>query len=102
MTKRSEACPGLVVESFGGQCPVQAWGTLLGFPFYFRARHEHWSFSVAAEGEDATMSGVPPLLFERVEPWGESEHDAGYMPEEVAADFIVRCARAFVEAQERT
>ena len=66
-----KACPGLVVDYFGGQCPVQAWGTLLGFPFYFRARHAHWSFAVAKVGEDPTMDGVPAFLFKRVERWGE-------------------------------
>ena len=94
-----KACPGLVVDYFGGQCPVQAWGTLLGFPFYFRARHAHWSFAVAKVGEDPTMDGVPPLLFERVERWGKGEFDAGYMLEDVAWKFIVQSARAFVDAR---
>jgi hypothetical protein len=93
-------CPGLVVESFGGVCPVQAWGTLLGFPFYFRARHEHWSFEVEAEHEDPTSDALAQILFQREEAWGEGEHDAGYMPEEVAAEFIVRCAWAFLGARE--
>jgi HEAT repeat protein len=93
-------CPGLVVESFGGVCPVQAWGTLLGFPFYFRARHEHWSFEVEAEHEDPMSDALPQVLFQREEAWGEGEHDAGYMPEEVAADLVVRCAWAFIGARE--
>lgn len=31
----------------GGACPVQGEGTLDGFPIYFRARGEHWAFSIA-------------------------------------------------------
>lgn len=98
MTKWSEACPGLVVEYFDGYCPVQAWGTLLGFPFFFRARHEHWSFSVAELGGDPAMYMGP--LFWRYEPWGDSQFDAGYMPNEVAQDFMLRCAWAFIGARE--
>ena len=70
--------------------PVQAWGTLLGFPFFFRARHEHWSFEV----------DEPGFFFERAEAWGEHQGDAGGMPEEAAADLILRCAWAYIGARE--
>jgi hypothetical protein len=30
-----------------GNCPVQAFGTVLGRDVYFHARHESWSFDVA-------------------------------------------------------
>lgn len=32
----------------GGACPLQGDGVVDGLPWYFRARGEHWSFSVAA------------------------------------------------------
>lgn len=41
--------PGLVIESLGGNCPVQAEGTVDGIPFYFRSRGDEWSFGIGAE-----------------------------------------------------
>lgn len=32
--------------SVGGQCPVQGEGTVDGLSWYFRARHDEWSFEV--------------------------------------------------------
>lgn len=32
----------------GGVCPVQAEGTISGYPFYFRSRGESWSLRVAS------------------------------------------------------
>lgn len=36
-------------EGPSGNCPVQAEGTINGFPFYFRSRGGHWSLSIANE-----------------------------------------------------
>jgi hypothetical protein len=30
-----------------GFAPVQGWGTVRGFSFYFRARHDEWSFAIS-------------------------------------------------------
>ena len=31
-----------------GQCPVQAFGTVNGLPFYFHARFDKWTFAISA------------------------------------------------------
>jgi len=31
-----------------GQCPVQAFGTVNGLPFYFHARFDTWTFAISA------------------------------------------------------
>lgn len=36
------------IERLWGHCPVQAFGTVNGMPFYFRARFNSWVFAVAA------------------------------------------------------
>lgn len=36
-----------------GDCPVQAFGTILGRELYFRARHDGWSFDIA--GHDGNL-----------------------------------------------
>lgn len=36
----------IVFDTIGGQCPVQAEGTIDGHGFYFRARGESWSIQV--------------------------------------------------------
>lgn len=40
---------GVVIDWLGGNCPVQAEGTVDGKPFYFRARGEHWSLGIGGE-----------------------------------------------------
>ena len=37
------------IEAIGGNCPVQAHGTILGTEFYFRARGQSYSLAI---GED--------------------------------------------------
>lgn len=45
----------LFVTSIGGMCPTQAEGTMGGNPFYFRARHGHWTLTVVKPGCDAVL-----------------------------------------------
>ena len=40
-----------------GNCPVQAFGTVLGRELYFRARHEGWSFDVADHAGNLPSDG---------------------------------------------
>lgn len=75
----------LKITYLGGQCPVQAEGTVDGVPFYFRARHRHWTFTAGADPlneDEFYISNV----------YGTGPHDAGYMPEEVALGIIRYCA----------
>jgi len=39
----------IVIEQVGGNCPVQAEGTINGVPFYFRARGKHWALHVGPD-----------------------------------------------------
>lgn len=48
----TEFIPGLKITSAGGMLPFQALGTLHGFPFYFRARHEWATLHLSAPGTD--------------------------------------------------
>lgn len=74
----------------GGLCPVQGEGIVDGLPWYFRARHSSWTFSAAEQ------AGIDPVDvscgfargFNLESPYGDGPHDAGYMPDEEAVDFI--------------
>lgn len=48
----AEFIPGLKITSAGGMAPFQALGTLHGYPFYFRARHEWATLQLSAPGTD--------------------------------------------------
>lgn len=73
--------PSLTISMIGGNCPVQGQGTIDGVPFYFRARGEHWSFSV---GQDPVCH--PDWILK--EPYGDTPFAAGWMSEEEARAFI--------------
>ena len=82
---------------------MQAEGTIAGLPFYFRARGEHWSFSVAAEPdgdpvevsvEEGTRGG-----FFYVEDYGDQAFAAGWMEEEEARAFIAKAAALYGQRQ---
>ena len=73
-------------------CPVQIEGTVNGFQFYFRARHDHWRMTIA-EGDAVEASlGWQPALYERREPYGTpGGHDAGYMEVSEAEQLVSAC-----------
>lgn len=80
---------GLKIDCLGGNCPVQAEGTIDGVPFYFRARHRHWGMGIGGEP-------VCEPQWYRERPYGIGEFDAGYMPLEDAERFIRACAADFL------
>lgn len=84
------------IEFLEGDCPVQGWGTCDGFPWYFRARGEHWTMAVATDpaGDPASI-GDASEGFYREEPYGQTRFEAGYMPLDEARYFIVRCLEEF-------
>lgn len=89
--------PYLVIENIGGNCPVQAEGTMQGLPWYFRARHERWAFCGANEkyGEPLNvMFGVEKGFF-RQNRCGETRNEAGWMPLETAIHIIGQCCLAW-------
>ena len=86
--------------------PVQAEGTISGMPFYFRARHEHWSFAVS---ENPTVSPVEIQTQEQgsahgffaEERYGEDSFAASHVPLEEAGRIIERCAGMYLRKIEK-
>lgn len=79
---------GSSVNQIGGNCPVQAEGTIDGHSFYFRARGSRWSIEIGGD-----IDAGNPL-------WTYSESygvwpDAGWMPEVEALAFIEKAAEHF-------
>lgn len=85
--------PSIKIEWLGGNCPVQAEGTINGLPFYFRSRGDEWSMSVGG----ADVIGSPEWYHE--EQYGVGPYDAGWMPDEDAYGFIMKAAKMFHDAQ---
>jgi hypothetical protein len=80
---------------------VQGEGELDGKPWYFRARYEHWTFTMAQEGGDVhkvrSMFHAAALEegwnLEREWPFGS--YSAGYMPVKTALAIVRACARMY-------
>lgn len=79
----------LQIDMIGGNCPVQAEGTISGQSFYFRARGEHWSMGIGGD-----PVGDPDWHLQ--ERWGDSKYAAGWMPEDEARKIIEQCAREYL------
>lgn len=80
--------PAIIIDWMGGNCPVQAEGTINGKPFYFRARGEIWSLGIGG----ADPCGKPE--WEHLEWFGEWP-DAGWMTTEEATDFLKPSRRRY-------
>lgn len=79
-----------IIDEIGGNCPVQAEGTIAGQPFYFRARGEHWSVGVGAD-----PIGKPDWHYEEVYPGGP--YAAGWMSLDEARAFIGKAAALYLK-----
>ena len=97
LEKLSDEDLPVLIDNIGGNCPVQAEGTIDGAPFYFRARGEWWSIEIGGgfvlEDPD---KGIPRDGFYMEEEWGGGPYDAGWMEPEEAKSIICRAARAFL------
>lgn len=82
--------PLIEIEILGGFCPVQAEGRIDGQPFYFRARHSHWSIEI---GGGFVLGG---------EGWRHEEEfeGAGWMLVGEARDFIAKAAKLWAARDE--
>jgi hypothetical protein len=85
---------GATLDTIGGNCPVQAEGTVDGQRFYFRARGEGWQFHVAPTDEEIFDAGRM-ICDEDYGVWP----DAGWMPRHEALGFIVRGISEYRAAQ---
>ena len=82
-----------------GTCPVQAEGTIDGYPFYFRSRHARWSLQVALSQDGDPFDDYAWAIAEDY-PLKEGETDfrrvsAGYASKEECIEFIKRHAETF-------
>jgi hypothetical protein len=74
--------------------PLQFEGTVDGNPAYFRARFQHWYFTIVRPGaEPVRPEPDNNLLFFREEQWGDGEYAAGYMPELIGRQKINQCVK---------
>lgn len=80
--------PQIEIDWLGGNCPVQAEGTVDGEPFYFRARGEHWSMGIGGE-----PVGYPAWKIK--ENYPGDQFAAGWMAEDEARTFIEKAAAAW-------
>ena len=87
------AATGATMDTIGGNCPVQAEGTVDGKAFYFRARGSRWTFTVAPT--QAEMFDAPVYHLEQ--PYGEGPYDAGWMPRHEALGFITAAIERYRE-----
>ena len=92
----------IIIDEIGGNCPVQAEGTINGRRFYFRARGCRWSMQIAPEGVACGYLAWPETDGEwyHGEQWGNGPYDAGWMPEDTAREMIAKAAGLFVNATE--
>ncbi len=77
------------LDSIGGNCPVQGWGSVDGLGWYFRARHSSWSLEIY--DTDVTEGKLPagdPVCEFRFQ-WGTTSHGAGYMSKTEAEMLII-------------
>lgn len=72
----------LDIDNLGGNCPVQAEGTVSGHPFYYRARGSRQSFST-----DDGFAWTEPVIGGR--------YDAGWIAPADAREFIRRASLAY-------
>ena len=80
--------------------PVQVEGTVAGHAFYFRAKYEEWSFSVALSPEvDPVDICFPDQGFYREAVYGSSRAAASFMPLPEARRIITDCATEFLRGR---
>jgi hypothetical protein len=95
------------LEEISGYCPVQAEGTVNGYPFYFRSRHQHWALYIGPKGSTANMHDRE-WSFREVYPGCADEtptdyggrlvyFSAGSAGKKECAEFIERAAVAFLD-----
>lgn len=81
-----------------GTAPVQAEGTVNGHSFYFRARHDEWTFSVSENSEidpvdiDNFEAGKKYGFFKQANYGKKGGESASYMDLESAEKIVFDCS----------
>ena len=94
-TKGALSEDGLEVE-WGGACPVQGFGTIDGYPCYYRSRGESWSFDIFPPGTDLSVDAdlsVDPIWSHEADPY--IWPDGGWVSSDVSAACIRNAAALF-------
>lgn len=86
---------GLIVTSIGGMCPTQAYGTMNGSPFYFRARHGVWTLDVTPPGVDP----VAPRQGEALLSMDGDDPTHGWMDESDVMSILQQAFKALTERE---
>lgn len=84
----------ICIEYISGNCPVQSEGRIGGQHFYFRARGQRWSMSIG--GSDPIIE--PEWYYE--EPYGDTPHAAGWMPQYEALEMIAKAIKLYCAAKD--
>lgn len=83
---------GVVIETYGGSCPVQVEGTIDGLPFYFRGRHNTISLAIAST-PNGDVFAEDAWYYE--ENYGDADFAAGYIPLGEAVEFINKAIKMY-------
>ena len=81
----------IFTEEPSGYCPVQAEGTVDGFPFYFRSRYDTWTVYIATNKDSDPLDEQSWVNHEAYPSGGQ--FSAGYAPREECVEFISKCAK---------
>lgn len=74
---------GIEYDWIGGQCPMQAEGTVDGVPFIFRSRGNRWTLEVGY---------FEATAWSYSEPYGEERFAAGWITGDQARQFVEKAA----------
>lgn len=86
------------IDQIGGNCPVQAEGTIDGRQFYFRARGMYWSLEIGAK-DDAPYEKWDCGSWCFSEKYSDDQYAAGWMTHDEARAFIEKAAGIFEKWQ---
>lgn len=90
--------PLVDIVYFGGETPVQCWGTIAGKHFYFRARWNYWSFGVGEQQDLPVVADddIDRLNYYKEQEYGNDPYSAGYMPFDESKNWIIECIRDYL------
>lgn len=86
----------LQIDTLFGFNPVQAFGRINSFPFWFFARGEHWNLRISREVDgDPTLVAGPKTGARYQEQFGDEPHAAGRMTDDEVFAAIEKTVKHF-------